>query len=78
MKPYAKHGVNINDDYYSSIVLHFLGIPADLFGSIATMSRSVGLVAHVLEQYSINIMMAPRLKYVGRTKSVYIPIEQRE
>ncbi|MBX7145448.1 MAG: citrate (Si)-synthase [Oligoflexia bacterium] len=77
MQPYSRHGIDINDDYYSSITLHLLGIPTDLFGSVAAASRIVGLVAHVAEQYSNNIMMAPSLEYIGSSMRTYVPIEQR-
>ncbi|MGH8722548.1 MAG: citrate/2-methylcitrate synthase, partial [Burkholderiales bacterium] len=31
MKPYARHGVNVNVDFYAGVVYYLNGIPADLF-----------------------------------------------
>ena len=31
MKPYSRHGVNVNVDFYAGVVYYLNGIPADLF-----------------------------------------------
>jgi citrate synthase/acyl carrier protein len=78
MAPYAQHGINVNDDLYSSIALNTIGIPEDALASFAIASRIVGLLAHVSEQHSHTGPIAASLKYAGRTRSSYIPVEQRE
>jgi citrate synthase len=39
MAPYARHGVNVNVDFYSGVVYHLLGIKRDLFVPIFAIGR---------------------------------------
>jgi len=39
MKPYARHGVNVNVDFYAGVVYYLNGIPADLFVPIFAVGR---------------------------------------
>lgn len=78
MRPYARHGLNVNADPYAAIIYHLLGIPQELFISIPVISRIFGLVAHVVEQFENNILLRPLLYYVGEMDCSYVPIEQRQ
>lgn len=78
MSPYARHGIAVNDDLYSCIAFRSIGIPGDLLASVAITSRIVGLTAHICEQRTNIAPIAASLKYTGRVRSTYIPIEHRE
>ena len=77
MAPYARHGVNVNVDFYAGAVYYLLGIPEDLFVPIFAMGRAPGWTAQVLEQYERNILIRPLLKYEGEPARKYVPIENR-
>lgn len=77
MKPYVKYGLHPNVDFYGAMVYSLMDIPTDLFISTFAASRSVGWIAHILEQYSNNVLIRPRLNYIGQHKKTYIPIDMR-
>src|SRR5690606_10870931 len=39
MKPYSRHGVNVNVDFYAGVVYHLHGIASDLFVPIFAVGR---------------------------------------
>ena len=47
MAPYARHGVNVNVDFYSGVVYHLLGVKRDLFVPIFAIGRVPGWVVQV-------------------------------
>jgi citrate synthase len=65
MAPYARHGVNVNVDFYSGVVYHLLGIKRDLFVPIFAIGRVPGWVLQVLEQSENNILIRPLTLYNG-------------
>ena len=65
MAPYARHGVNVNVDFYSGVVYHLLGIKRDLFVPIFAIGRVPGWVVQVLEQFDNNILIRPLTLYNG-------------
>ncbi len=73
----ADKGIYPNVDFYSAVVYDMLGIPTDFFTPIFAVSRVSGWTAHVLEQYSDNVLLRPRAQYVGPERREYVPIEQR-
>src|SRR5690606_1329018 len=77
MAPYREKGMDVNVDFYASIVYHALGIPKDLFISLFASGRMVGWLAQMKEQYDNNILIRPQLTYVGNIDEYYIPIEER-
>jgi citrate synthase len=77
MAPYARHGVNVNVDFYSGVVYHLLGIKRDLFVPIFAVGRVPGWVVQVLEQLENNILIRPLTLYSGPDSRAYVPIEQR-
>jgi len=77
MAPYARHGVNVNVDFYSGVVYHLLGIKRDLFVPIFAIGRVPGWVVQVLEQLENNILLRPLTLYNGPEPRDYVPIEQR-
>jgi citrate synthase len=77
MAPYARHGVNVNVDFYSGVVYHLLGIKRDLFVPIFAIGRVPGWVVQALEQMDNNILIRPLTLYSGPDARVYVPIERR-
>jgi 2-methylcitrate synthase len=77
MAPYARHGVNVNVDFYSGVVYHLLGIKRDLFVPIFAVGRVPGWLLQVLEQLENNILIRPLTLYSGPDLRAYVPIEQR-
>ena len=78
MKPYAKHGVHMNDDFYGSVSYKLLGITADLCAAVFSLCRLAGWTAQVIEQYGNNILIRPMLHYTGQEGLPYAPIDQRD
>ena len=77
MAPYARHGVNVNVDFYSGVVYHLLGVERDLFVPIFAIGRVPGWVVQVLEQQDNNILIRPLTLYNGPEGRPYRPIAQR-
>ena len=77
MKPYARHGVNVNVDFYAGVVYYLNGIPADLFVPIFAVGRVPGWTVQVLEQMENNILIRPLTLYSGPEPRTYVPIERR-
>jgi citrate synthase len=77
MAPYARHGVNVNVDFYSGVVYHLLGIKRDLFVPIFAIGRVPGWVVQVLEQLDNNILLRPLTLYDGPDLKPYVPIAER-
>ncbi|MDA8108129.1 MAG: citrate (Si)-synthase [Betaproteobacteria bacterium] len=77
MKPYARHGVNVNVDFYAGVVYYLYGIPEDLFVPIFAIGRVPGWTVQVLEQLENNILIRPLTLYSGPAPRDYVPIEAR-
>jgi citrate synthase len=77
MKPYARHGVNVNVDFYAGVVYYLNGIREDLFVPIFAVGRVPGWTVQVLEQIENNILLRPLTLYNGPEPRAYVPIGQR-
>ncbi|HEV8259110.1 MAG TPA: citrate/2-methylcitrate synthase [Casimicrobiaceae bacterium] len=77
MKPYARHGVNVNVDFYAGVVYFLNDIAADLFVPIFAVGRVPGWTVQVLEQMENNILIRPLTLYSGPEPRAYVPIEKR-
>ncbi len=77
MQPYARHGVNVNVDFYSGVIYYLHGIPADLFVPIFAVGRVPGWTVQALEQFANNILIRPLTLYDGPQPRSYPPIEER-
>ena len=77
MAPYARHGVNVNVDFYSGVIYYLHGIPQDLFVPIFAIGRVPGWTAQCLEQYASNILIRPLTLYDGPQPRAYVPMHQR-
>jgi 2-methylcitrate synthase len=77
MAPYARHGVNVNVDFYSGVVYHLLGIPRDLFVPVFAIGRVPGWIVQVLEQQESNILIRPLTLYNGPGPRPYRHLRDR-
>ena len=77
MKPYARHCVNVNVDFYAGVVYYLNGIKEDLFVPIFAVGRVPGWTVQVLEQIENNILLRPLTLYNGPEPRSYVPIDTR-
>jgi citrate synthase len=77
MKPYSRHGLNVNVDFYSGVIYKLHGIPMDLYVPIFGIGRVPGWVVQCIEQLQSNILIRPLTLYNGPEKRDYVPISQR-
>jgi len=77
MKPYARHGINVNVDFYAGVVYFLNGIAEDLFVPIFAAGRVPGWTVQVLEQMENNILIRPLTLYNGPEPRDYVPIDTR-
>ncbi|MDR7404553.1 MAG: citrate/2-methylcitrate synthase, partial [Armatimonadota bacterium] len=66
----------VNVDFFSAVVYHALGIPADLCTSIFACARVSGWCAHAREQYH-DRLIRPRARYTGPPPRPLVPLERR-
>ncbi len=77
MKPYARHGVNVNVDFYAGVVYFLNGIAEDLFVPIFAVGRVPGWTVQVIEQIENNILLRPLTLYNGPEPRDYVPLDKR-
>ena len=77
MKPYGRHGVNVNVDFYAGVVYYLHGIPEDVFVPIFAIGRVPGWVIQIVEQLEQNILIRPLTEYTGPEPRTYVPIGER-
>lgn len=74
-----KPGRNLktNVEFYTALVLHGIGLEADLFTPTFAISRVGGWTAHVLEQIKEDRLIRPQSAYVGPTDRKWVPLDGR-
>lgn len=77
MQPYARHGLNVNVDFYSGVIYQLHGIPMDLYVPIFAIGRVPGWVIQCLEQRRSNILIRPLTLYNGPDMRAYVAIKDR-
>jgi len=77
MQPYARHGLNVNVDFYSGVIYQLHGIPMDLYVPIFAIGRMPGWVIQCIEQQRGNILIRPLTLYNGPETRPYTPISGR-
>ena len=77
MKPYSRHGLNVNVDFYSGAVYNLQNIPMDLYVPIFAIGRTPGWIAQCLEQFESNILIRPLTMYNGDKDRKYTEISKR-
>ena len=77
MKPYARHGMNVNVDFYSGVVYQLHGIPMDLYVPIFAIGRMPGWIIQCIEQLERNILIRPLTLYNGAEPRDYVALSDR-
>jgi citrate synthase len=77
MKPYARHGLNVNVDFWSGAIYQLHGIPMDLYVPIFAIGRVPGWVIQCIEQKRQNILIRPLTEYDGPPSRQWVPIDAR-
>ncbi|UWQ20576.1 citrate/2-methylcitrate synthase [Jannaschia sp. W003] len=77
MKPYSRHGLNVNVDFYSGVIYQLHSIPMDLYVPIFAIGRMPGWIVQCLEQRRRNILIRPLTLYDGPDARPWVPLEDR-
>jgi len=77
MKSYARHGLNVNVDFYSGVVYQLHGIPMDLYVPIFAIGRMPGWIIQCIEQLEGNILIRPLTLYNGAEPRDYVALSGR-
>ena len=74
-----KPGRNLqtNVEFYTALLLHGLGLPAQLFTPTFAVSRVAGWTAHCFEQQALDRIIRPQSAYVGPGGRRWVPLEER-
>ena len=74
-----KPGRNLqtNVEFYTALLLHGLGLPAELFTPTFALARVAGWTAHCFEQQALDRLIRPQSAYVGLRDRRWVPIEER-
>ena len=67
-----------NVEFYTAVLLHGIGLPAELFSPTFAVSRAGGWVAHALEQKRNNRLVRPVARYDGAEGRTWTPIGERD
>ena len=78
MKPYSRHGLNVNVDFYSGVIYRLHGIPMDLYVPIFAIGRMPGWIIQCLEQLRGNILIRPLTLYNGPDLRPYVGMADRK
>ena len=74
-KPHRNLQTNV--EFYTALVLHGLGLPAELFTPTFTASRIAGWTAHCFEQQALDRIIRPQSAYTGPEGRRWVPLEER-
>ena len=77
MQPYARHGLNVNVDFYSGVIYQLHGISMDLYVPIFAIGRMPGWIIQCIEQQRRNILIRPLTLYDGPQPRAYVPLAGR-
>ena len=74
-----KPGRNLktNVEFFTALVLHGVGLSAELFTPTFAIGRVGGWTAHGFEQQEEARLIRPQSEYVGPTDRVWVPVEKR-
>jgi citrate synthase len=66
-----------NVEFYTALLLHGLGLPAELFTPTFAAGRAAGWTAHCLEQQATGRLIRPQSAYAGPRGREWLPLEGR-
>jgi citrate synthase len=74
-----KPGRNLqtNVEFYTALLLHGLGMSAELFTPTFAVARVAGWTAHCFEQQALDRLIRPQSAYVGPRDRRWVPLEER-
>jgi citrate synthase len=74
-----KPGRNLqtNVEFYTALLLHGLGLPAQLFTPTFTVARVAGWTAHCFEQQALDRIIRPQSSYLGPRDRRWEPLDER-
>jgi citrate synthase len=74
-----KPGRNLqtNVEFYTALLLHGLGLPAQLFTPTFAAARVAGWTAHCFEQQALNRIIRPQSSYLGPRDRRWVPLDER-
>jgi citrate synthase len=75
---YPERNLKTNVEFYTALLLHGLGMSADLFTPTFAVSRVAGWIAHIFEQKQQSRIIRPQSDYIGVRDRRWIPLEQRQ
>jgi citrate synthase len=58
-------GEEPNSDFALAVLTRLLGLPEGYGLGIFALGRTIGWLAHALEQYEYNLLIRPRARYTG-------------
>ena len=63
--------LDTNVEFYTALLLHGLGLPAELFTATFAVGRVLGWAAHCLEQLHEGKLIRPQSRYIGPAGQIY-------
>jgi citrate synthase len=66
-----------NVEFYTALLLHGLGLPAELFTPTFAAGRVAGWTAHCFEQRALDRLIRPQSEYVGSKDRRWVPLQER-
>ena len=66
-----------NVEFYTALLLHGLGLPAELFSPTFAVARVAGWTAHCFEQRALDRIIRPQSTYAGLRDRRWVPLEER-
>jgi citrate synthase len=64
--------LDTNVEYYTALLLHGIGMPAELFSPTFAAARAGGWTAHVLEQIAEDRLIRPSSIYIGESHTSWL------
>jgi citrate synthase len=74
---YPERNLKTNVEFYTALLLHGLGMSADLFTPTFAVSRAAGWIAHIFEQRRQSRIIRPESEYIGVRNRRWIALDQR-
>ncbi|MEX1019495.1 MAG: citrate synthase [Litorilinea sp.] len=75
LKPGRRLDTNV--EYYTALLLHGVGLEADMFTPLFAAGRTAGWIAHCHEQRTVGRIIRPQSRYIGEVHTAWTPIDAR-